>query len=476
MKTLIRSLIVYENQELASATEALKSVEPDRLTMLTAPEQRMVEYLSEFYVNYQEAPVYKVVDDHFTATSDSAVLDLMMEVCQEAPLTGASFVSHYESQVESQAAARFTEVCRTGAKIANEGMQFGSSVLRGTDHALSYVVSEMKPKPKKAGGTVPSNMSLASSAIDDLYKKRKSNPLTSFGIQSGYGVIDAATAGYRKKTLNFLAGFAGSLKSTWMLNQILNATLYGWNVLLCSSEMPAEEMMFLLFAMHSADDKFASISRPLNSKRLILGQLDQNEEDFFMMVKEDLLTNPAHGTLRVYDSGSFTTFSSVKALTVREHAILEVDQLWLDYLTRLPIEPKYAKYDMTSARNETIADAKRFSMEFDQGVGLAVNTPVQINRTGKKNAEENGGRLVMNDLAQYNAIEKEGDSISYIYYGDDERATHEPKAGMIKARLGEVTSAPISLYLEPESRRIRDMSQGYMPVEDVASDTKEIVI
>jgi hypothetical protein len=80
-------------------------------------------------------------------------------------------------------------------------------------------------------------------------------------------------------------------------------------------------------------------------------------------------------------------------------------------------------------------------------------------------------------LAQYNAAEKEADVISYIFYGDDERVTNEPKVGLMKSRWGDSAVAPVPLFIEPDSRRIFDMSSG-MTVQNApvagASDEVEL--
>jgi len=292
-------------------------------------------------------------------------------------------------------------------------------------------------------------------------------------VMTGYGFIDSATGGIRKKQLYLHAGFGGHLKSTMMLNMVLNASVDGgWNPLVFSSEMPQEDIMFSLIAMHSANPKFATTHPPLNAFRLILGRMTAAEEAFYADVSDDLINNKNHGIIRVVDASEFTTFGSVMQRSVREHSKLEVDEIWVDYLTRLPPDLKYKGLSITEARNETLADAKRFAMAFDHGRGVAVCSPFQVNREGYKKAKVSEGRMDKTALAQYNAAEKEADIISYIFYDEEEKATSEPKVGMLKSRWGEMHYKPISLFIEPDSRRIFDLSSGMsggnaMPTVDV---------
>ncbi len=139
-----------------------------------------------------------------------------------------------------------------------------------------------------------------------------------------------------------------------------------------------------------------------------------------------------------------------------------MDELWVDYITRQPVDAKYLAMKMshTEAVNATLADAKRFSMSFDNGTGLAVCSPFQVNREGFKKAKANSGQMDKTALAQYNAAEKEADVISYIFYDSDESITHEPKIGMMKSRWGAIEYAPSPVFIDPDCRRIYDMTGG----------------
>lgn len=199
-------------------------------------------------------------------------------------------------------------------------------------------------------------------------------------------------------------------------------------------------------------------------------------------MKEDLVTNPAHGTIRVIDSGQFTSFGSIAQRTVREDSEMEVDELWIDYLTRLPLDAKYSGMDYTTGMNLTIQDAKRFAMSFKKGQGLAVASPFQVNREGFKKGKAAEGRLDKTALAQFNAAEKEADVITYVWYDDEEKATSEPKIGIMKSRWGQVKPDPVPTFIDPDCRRISDLSAGmaavagYSPTRAGASGEDEVVL
>jgi len=461
VKKVIRSLCWVDQKEKDEATKNFKTTRSDRLLNLTSTERTILEFSLEFYTRTAEAPQLSTIFDHFEGLNDPDAIVKIEEVTAETFYQGASFVDLFEGEVEEQAGQNLTQACKTAVKIATAGMKIGNNVVKGTDEAVAYLFSEAKGVPRDDTDKLKASMRKNKAALTSMYEERKANPHETYGVLTGYGLIDAATAGIRRKQLYLHAGFGGHLKSTLMLNMIINSVVDGgWNALLFTSEMPANDVQQLIISIHSANQKFNGVGRPLPAFKLLLGALNKDEEEFYEGVKEDLLTERSYGDIRVIDSSEFTSFGSVMQRTVREHAEDEVDIMWTDYVTRLPLDAKYRGIDTTTARNETIADAKRFAMSFDGGAGLAVCSPFQINREGYKKAKANEGRMDLTALAAYNAAEREADVITYGFYDEEEQATSEPKIGLLKSRWGKVNSDPVRVFIEPDSRRIFDLSAG----------------
>lgn len=460
MKKILRGLMWQDPAEKDAATKNLQFCQPDRLLALPKPEQEVMNHCVEFLLKHSEAPALRLVYDLYETANRPEIITVLEEVISEPLYVGATFESHFEVTVESQAQEELTRVLKEASKIATSGITTNGVLTKGVDAAVAHLFTSAKTSPKNDKDRVPNSLKAAQKPLKDLYLKRKSNPQQTYGIMTGYGLFDSSTGGIRKKQLYLHAGYGGHLKSTMMLNMVVNAAVAGWNPLLFSSEMPQEALMFLMTAIHSADPKFSTTHAPIKAFAYLLGQLSQDEEDFADLVWDDLVNNPNHGLIRVIDVAEFTTTGSVMQRTVREHADVEVDLMWVDYPTRLPVDMKYSKMSLTEGRNESLADLKRFAMSFDNGRGLAVGAPFQVNREGYKKAKENEGRMDLTALGQYNAAEKEADVITYIFYDEEEKAASEPKVGILKSRWGELTYKPVSLFLEPDSRRIFDLSSG----------------
>lgn len=461
MKKIIRSLVWTDQAEKEEASNNYKHVVGERFLNMRKVETTVLEYLLDFFQRKAESPQLSSLLDHFETAQDAEAVVLIEEAAPLKPYHAASFTDLIEQEVEFQAAGNLAQTCKNAIKIATDGLKIGKGIIQGTDEAVAYLFSEVTGKPDTGDGKMSASLKESSQGLTELYQDRKKNPHQTYGVLTGYGLFDKSTAGIRKKQLYLHAGFGGHLKSTHMLNMSVNAAVDGgWNPMIFTSEMPAEDLKMMLIAIHSANPKFTNEGRPISSFRLLLGALNDDEEKFFELVKDDLVNNPQHGLIRVVDSAEFTSLGTVFQRTIREHAEIEVDILWIDYITRLPLDPKYRGADTTTARNETIADAKRFAMSFDGGAGLAICSPFQVNREGYKRAKASEGRMDKTALAQYNSAEREADIITYIYFDIEEQATSEPKIGMLKSRWGATIGDPISVYIEPESRRIIDLSAG----------------
>lgn len=461
MKKILRSIMWQDPTEKGDATENPRVTKTDRFLSLSQAEKEIVSFCLDFLITYAEAPALRLVYDNFETLAKPDIITYLEEVILEPIYIGASFKAHLEVVVEEQAVEELSRLAKEAVKIASTGILVKGAMVKGTDMAVAHLFASLRGTPKDNTNKVPNSLRKATQALSNLYDFRKNNPHNTYGVMTGYGLIDSSTGGIRKKQFYLHAGFGGHLKSTLSLNMVVNAAVDGgWNPLLFSSEMPQEDIMYCAVAIHSANPKFGTVHPPLSSFRLLLGQLDQAEEDFYKLVYDDLVDNPDHGTIRVIDSAEFTTFGSVMQRTIREHSELEVDVLWVDYITRLPVDVKYKSLSLTEGRNETLADAKRFAMSFNRGDGLAVCSPFQVNREGYLKGKASGGRLNKTALAQYNAAEKEADIITYSFFDEEEKAASEPKLGIMKSRWGDQSYNPVSLFLEPESRRIYDLTGG----------------
>ncbi len=484
MKHILRGLAFLDASEAPQAAENFQHVRADRFIFMSPEEERVLDWLLDFYGRTGEAPAATVAVDHFSNAGDSEAVILIEGSSAQKFRFGATFEQTVEEEVEEQGLARARETFQKTLEIMRDGEKdkAGNVVARGVAAGAAYVFSSLMVPPGKDEDKLPISMTAAGQILWDAYQEMKTDDEKAFGVGTGYRAIDRWTGGLKKGRLLVHAGFQGHLKSTLVMNMVVNAATLGWSPLLFTSEMMARELMFVLVAIHSRDPKFVQAGKPtISAFNLSMGRLSDEEETFFQEAKDDLLTNPDHGEIRIVDWSSFTTFGTIKQRTLQEHVKKPVDLVWIDYLTRLPVDVKFSRYNYTEGMNLTIQEMKQFTLQFDDGEGLALGCAFQINREGYKRGLQNGGRLDSVDLHQFNATEKEADLITYTWFGPEERKAHEPLLGWIKNRWGPCPPDPVPLFYDPDSRRIMefgkykgprvdDTAPGFLPVEDVGDE------
>lgn len=90
-------------------------------------------------------------------------------------------------------------------------------------------------------------------SIKNKYDIKKYYKLHNLTIKTGIKDLDKIVGGLEFGTLNTIAGFTGSGKTTLAVNIAYNALLAGFNVLYVSLEVSKEHIMYNMFSRHSLD-------------------------------------------------------------------------------------------------------------------------------------------------------------------------------------------------------------------------------
>lgn len=454
MNKIFRSVTFLEPEEKSPATDNLGTLNFDLFLDLKTAEKVVLEYILDYFELRKEAPPLNEVITYFHNKALPEEVLITENSVDEQFHEGGDFRHVLEEIVKEQTTSHNLEVKRKGIKVSED---------KGPDDGVTYTVENLRTVPRIDGEDDEHDFSKRLDSLKEFYERQKANEELP-GVPTGFHIVDDikdGPGGVKKKWLYLHAGFVGHLKSTIMMNQIVTAATSGWNTLLFTTEHPSVEIEMALIAIHSNKGKFKELSGvPLSHDRMMKGNLTVAEEEFMKEVMKDLAENENHGSIRIYDSG-FDTFSSVRTILEREHKREEVDVLWIDYLSRLKKESSFRGNDMEGV-NEIIREAKRLAMNFNDGEGLAVCSPVQVNRTGVQRAEnrtEDKGRLDISSLASYSSIEREADLITYSFYGTDEQSISEPKWGMLKSRFSRCRNGPFMLHIDDPSRYIKDADE-----------------
>lgn len=257
--------------------------------------------------------------------------------------------------------------------------------------------------------------------------------------------MDLAMKGSKRGELWTHAAFTGGLKSTFAINFHYNqAIFYKHSSILYSIEMPYTQVRRMLVAIHSSHQKFKDIRSELGIKigldyeAIRDGKLSEKEKIFFTQFVIQDLNDPAneygHLHVEVADpSKSDFTLNDVKSrselLCAKDPRIRMVT---LDHAGLLQSRGKHS--NTTDRLNEVLRDAKRLSMSFNRGQGIAVNSLFQISREGYKAAEKNGGKYNLTHLSYANEAERSSDNVTASWVDTELEASNLVKFQHLKSR------------------------------------------
>jgi replicative DNA helicase len=241
------------------------------------------------------------------------------------------------------------------------------------------------------------------------------------------------------------AAFTGGLKSTLALNWHYNqAVYYQHSGVLFSLEMPYRQVRRILYAMHSAHDKFSDVRQSmglgpsLDYEHIRDGELSPEGKVFLRDHVVPDFNDPAntYGHIHIEvadpDKSDFTVTDLNTRLALLYQKDPAIQMVTLDHAGLMQSRNKYRS--TTEKLNEVLRDLKRLSMSFNRGAGLAVVALFQISREGFKSAEKNGGRYNLTHLSYANEAERSSDVVTASWVDEELRESNRVKFQCLKSR------------------------------------------
>lgn len=451
MKTLLRS--TFCDRPSDDTTLFLRNAQALRDSGLgfDIPEDAVIwTYIQDFIGQHHHVPDSATVRGHFERAVQVPVLDRLDVLCIEKPRTQGNFIRLLETKVEDRRIRVVSEMLSEAARIVSTGITVKEGredkILKGPTHAVRYLLDRsyevITPvSGEKLSGDVTSD---GDSFLEE-YERVENDPLAGIGQYTGIRQIDEALKGAKRGELWTHAAFTGGLKSTLAINWHYNqAVYYRHSSVLFSLEMPYRQVRRILYAMHSAHDKFSairsglSLSSSLDYEKIRDGELSPAEKKFLVghVVPDfnDPTNNYGHIHIEVTDpdKSDFTVndLNSRMALLYQKDAAIKM--VTLDHAGLMQSRGKYS--GTTERLNEVLRDLKRFSMSFNRGMGIAVIALFQISREGFKSAEKNGGRYNLTHLSYANEAERSSDIVTAGWVDDELRESNMVKFQCLKAR------------------------------------------
>jgi len=230
--------------------------------------------------------------------------------------------------------------------------------------------------------------------------------------------------------------------TSFALNWVYRAVfLLQYNVYYLSLEMSIEQLRRLIYVMHSNHPKFQGQGNPKITYRLIRDGEDENEipiseeqKEFYLRVIDDVEENrgTAYGSLFIRSPDEDYTVSKMRADMELTHQKHPLHMAVVDHVALM--KPETSNRNFYTDLNSIVRDTKRLALSFNGGEMIPVLSLLQINRTGKAEADKAEGVYKMQALADSNEAERSSDVITTSYLNRELRDTNLVKFGCLKNR------------------------------------------
>lgn len=265
---------------------------------------------------------------------------------------------------------------------------------------------------------------------------RSRRPL--MGIQK----LDEITGGFGPGEMIVIAAPSGTGKSHACISLSYNSAVnQGLHVYFATSETVRNTVRWRLVARHSRSDKFVelrehlSIPHGLDSNLLKRGALPAEHVEFMALVVQDLARIP--GSLWVAQMPHGQTVAGLDAQLRQRSRTRKVDLLVIDYVALMSGDTRR----ISSTREELVGlikGCKHLAIDYDNGNGLPLVTPWQINRQSQEEMDRTG-EVNLRGLADTSEIVNTPDLVFALSPdGTREGRFANQRLGILKNRDGTV--------------------------------------
>ena len=255
-----------------------------------------------------------------------------------------------------------------------------------------------------------------------------------------------------------IMGFANDGKTTVLLTMLYNMAVRGKSVILFSKEHDATELAIYFAFIHSHDDFYRGQKTDLPSLREFEeGRATPEDGEFLKGIWRDM---QAHKNfLGRIEIQPLTDWDTLTERLKTHHKLNRYDVCGIDYLTRLDIpggNPRFRDQDIKNY----IGTAQRFTRDFDDGRGIVLISPIQINRSGYQAArkkKEGEKKHDMTSVSQFSEFYQDMDVLISLFSDADMRLKHHLLLETQKVRKS--GARPFAtLGIDPRSEKVVDRS------------------
>jgi replicative DNA helicase len=343
-------------------------------------------------------------------------------------------------QVREMSAERSTmEALTTGMQIVHTGISEGHKELKGHSDARTHILQAFADIDRSLSmqDSPEGDVRVESEEILSDYVSRKVARLSGKmqGILLGIPELDRCLGGLQPGELDLFVGYAGEGKTTLAVQTAWAASVVqGLNAVIMTTETLRAQVRRKLVARHSKLPIF-DLPLGLDTKDLKNGTLVSEMETHLQTVTNDLTHNPSYGHLYVAQVPRGADIATIEAKLYRLSRMWHIDICVIDYLALLASERK--RSDGRQELSDIVKAAKQMAATFDDGQGVTIVSPWQVNRTSYEEATKSG-YYTLRALSDTAEAEKSADVVISLLGNTQSAGRYtELKCQILKNRDGE---------------------------------------
>lgn len=255
-----------------------------------------------------------------------------------------------------------------------------------------------------------------------------------------------------------IMGFANDGKTTVLLTMLYNMAVRGKSVILFSKEHRPSELALCFAFIHSQNDFYRDQKSDLPSQREFeQGHATIEDGEFLKGIWRDMQARK--NFLGRIEIQPLTDWGTLTEHLKTNHKRNRYDVCGIDYLTRLDIPGGNVRFRDQDIKN-FIGEAQRLTHDFDEGRGIVLITPIQINRSGyqaAKKKKEGEKRHDMTSVSQFSEFYHDMDVLISLFSDEEMRLKRHILLETQKVRKS--GARPFAtLGIDPRSEKVVDLN------------------
>jgi replicative DNA helicase len=467
MKGLLRSVIDFGGISQVDMISNFQKLMRSHIEWDQPADTRIFEFLKGYFHSSLEMPAPQTIKDYFEARRDEECKERVGDFENHPRHKGTNYTFLLKTTVEEQSKLRAVQYLKEAQEIINKGLVLDNEKKQGLRDGINHIVRKAHELLfYESNAKIDGNIREDAELVKKMYEDAEANKALAWGKFCGLNSIDKVIRGIKKGEMWLHAAFTGELKTSFALNWVYNlVTRYRSNVVYVTLEMPYEQVMLMIYVMHTSNGKYTDVRSkdynplaPLDYDKVKAGMLTADEKSFYEKVINDFGTNPEYGRFDLWGPDDDVNIDDIQMFAELRHQEAEVHLLVIDHGGLMEARKKRRNKDYTVELNSVLRDTKKMALHFNHGEKVPILLLFQINRDGKDFADKNEGRYKLRALSYANEAERSSDVITTTYLNEEHRKNGTTMFDCLKRRDG-IPFQPFMARIHWGSRRIGDCDQ-----------------